>query len=66
MSSCSSTVCRLRCFELKNAADENADFWQAYAQLQTYKREVPALFRYNELLVASDGLDSRIGVARAL
>ena len=30
--------------ELKNAADENADIWQAFQQLQTYKQQVPALF----------------------
>ncbi len=47
--------------ELKNAADENATIWSAYAQLQTYKAEIPSLLRYNELLIVSDGLQARIG-----
>ena len=29
--------------ELKNAADEDATIWSAYAQLQTYKAEIPSL-----------------------
>ena len=29
--------------ELKNAADEGATIWSAYAQLQTYKAEIPSL-----------------------
>ncbi len=47
--------------ELKNPADENADVRKAYAQLQTYKDQIPALFTYNGLLVISDGLDARAG-----
>ncbi|HWA76036.1 MAG TPA: type I restriction endonuclease subunit R [Polyangiaceae bacterium] len=47
--------------ELKNAADENATVWNAFQQLQTYKHELPSLFTFNELLVISDGLDTRIG-----
>ncbi len=47
--------------ELKNAASENATVWDAYQQLQTYKKELPALFTYNEAMVISDGLDARIG-----
>ncbi|MBU6277090.1 MAG: type I restriction endonuclease subunit R [Planctomycetes bacterium] len=47
--------------ELKNAAQEQADIWSAYKQLQTYKEEIPTLFRFNELLVISDGLQARIG-----
>jgi type I restriction enzyme, R subunit len=33
--------------ELKNAADEDATIWSAYAQLQTYKAEIPSLLHYN-------------------
>jgi type I restriction enzyme R subunit len=51
--------------ELKNAADENADIWQAFAQLQTYKQQVPALFVSNAVLVISDGLEARIGTISA-
>jgi type I restriction enzyme R subunit len=47
--------------ELKNAADEGATIWSAYAQLQTYKSEVPSLLHYNAALVVSDGLQARVG-----
>ena len=47
--------------ELKNAADEEATIWSAYAQLQTYKAEIPSLLHYNAVLVVSDGLQARIG-----
>jgi type I restriction enzyme R subunit len=47
--------------ELKNAADEGATIWSAYAQLQTYKAEIPSLLQYNALLVVSDGLQARVG-----
>src|SRR5208337_996736 len=51
--------------ELKNAADENADIWQAFAQLQTYKQQVPTLFLHNAVLIISDGLEARIGTISA-
>ena len=35
--------------ELKNPADENADIWKAYDQLQTYKDNIPDLFTANVL-----------------
>jgi len=47
--------------ELKNAAVEGATIWSAYAQLQTYKAEIPSLLQYNAALVVSDGLQARIG-----
>ncbi|HEV2328797.1 MAG TPA: type I restriction endonuclease subunit R [Verrucomicrobiae bacterium] len=47
--------------ELKNAADEDADVWQAFQQLQTYKHQIAALFVHNAVLIASDGLEARIG-----
>jgi type I restriction enzyme R subunit len=47
--------------ELKNPADEKATISNAYNQLQTYKRQIPSLFTYNELLIISDGLDARMG-----
>jgi len=47
--------------ELKNAADEDATIWSAYAQLQTYKAEIPTLLHYNAALVVSDGLQARMG-----
>ena len=51
--------------ELKNPADEDATIWTAWQQLQTYKAELPALFSMNELLVASDGTQARIGTLTA-
>ena len=33
--------------ELKNPADEEADIWKAFAQIETYKEELPDLFTYN-------------------
>ncbi len=47
--------------ELKNPADENADIWKAYDQIQTYKAQIPDVFQYNELLVISDGSEARLG-----
>lgn len=47
--------------ELKNAADEDATIWSAYAQLQTYKAEIASLLHYNAALVVSDGVQARIG-----
>ncbi|MBK6906355.1 MAG: type I restriction endonuclease subunit R [Rhodocyclaceae bacterium] len=47
--------------ELKNPADENADIWKAYDQIQTYKEQVVDVFQYNEVLVISDGSEARLG-----
>ena len=51
--------------ELKNPADEEADIWTAWQQLQTYKAELPSLFSMNELLVVSDGTEARLGTLTA-
>ncbi len=55
----------LAVLELKNAADENADIWTAYNQLQTYQIEIPSLFTTNELLIISDGSQARVGTLTA-
>lgn len=47
--------------ELKNPADENADIWKAYQQIQTYKQQIPDIFHYNEILVITDGSEARMG-----
>ncbi len=47
--------------ELKNPADEKADIWKAYDQIQTYKEQIPDVFQYNELLVITDGTEARLG-----
>lgn len=51
----------LAVIELKNAADEGADVWAAFRQLQTYQAQIPTLFATNVALVASDGAQARIG-----
>jgi len=47
--------------ELKNPADENADIWKAYDQIETYKEQIPDVFLYNEVLVIADGTEARMG-----
>ena len=51
----------LAVIELKNPADENATLDGAFNQLQTYKDQIPSLFRTNAALVTSDGLHARLG-----
>ena len=51
----------LAVIELKNPGDENATLDGAFNQLQTYKNEIPSLFRTNAALVTSDGLHARLG-----
>ena len=51
----------LAVIELKNPSDENATLDGAFNQLQTYKDEIPSLFRTNAALVTSDGLHARLG-----
>lgn len=47
--------------ELKAPGGENATLAGAHNQLQTYKAQIPSLFRTNAVLVTSDGLTARIG-----
>ena len=51
----------LAVIELKNPADENATLDGAFNQLQTYKDQIPSLFRTNAALVTADGLHARLG-----
>ena len=51
----------LAVIELKNPADGNADIWQAFQQLQTYKEDIPDLFVFNEVLAISDYTLARVG-----
>jgi len=51
----------LAVFELKNPGDENASIVDAFQQLQTYQKQLPSLFIYNEMLVISDGTTARLG-----
>jgi type I restriction enzyme R subunit len=47
--------------EIKNPGTETATLAAAYTQLQTYKTQIPTLFRTNAILVTTDGLTARIG-----
>lgn len=47
--------------ELKKPGAENATLKGAYNQLQTYKQQIPSLFRTNAILVTSDGIQARFG-----
>jgi type I restriction enzyme R subunit len=47
--------------ELKAPGGENSTITGAFNQLQTYKMQIPSLFRTNAVLVTSDGLMARIG-----
>ena len=47
--------------ELKAPGGENATLSGAHNQLQTYKAQIPSLFRTNAVLVTSDGITARIG-----
>ena len=51
----------LAVIELKNPVDGNATLEGAFNQIQTYKDEIPSLFRTNAVLVLSDGLEARLG-----
>lgn len=51
----------LAVIELKAPGSAGAHLRGAYNQLQTYKEDIPALFRTNALLITSDGISARVG-----
>jgi len=51
----------LALLELKNPADQNADVWKAFEQIEAYKAQIADVFQYNELLVITDGSDALLG-----
>lgn len=51
----------LAVFELKNPADEKADIWMAFDQVQNYKTDIKALFHHNAFNVISDFSNARFG-----
>lgn len=51
----------LAVIELKAPGSGSATLAAGFNQLQTYKRQIPALFHSNALLVTSDGLTARVG-----
>jgi len=48
-------------FELKNPADAEATTTNAFNQVETYKQQIPSLFRHNEIVIISDGLETHAG-----
>lgn len=51
--------------ELKKPGEENATIAGAYAQVQTYKAQIPDLFTWNQGVVISDGFLARMGTLTA-
>lgn len=51
----------LAIFELKNPALENATIYTAYEQLREYKKDIPEIFKYNQMLVVGDLIEARHG-----
>lgn len=51
--------------ELKKPGAQNATIASAYAQVQTYKAQIPDLFTWNAGVVISDGLLARMGTLTA-
>ena len=48
-------------FELKNPRIEEATIQTAYHQLQEYKKDIPEIFRYNQILAVSDLSEAKYG-----
>ncbi|MBI3289931.1 type I restriction endonuclease subunit R [Candidatus Microgenomates bacterium] len=48
-------------FEVKNPTLESATIQSAYYQLQEYKKDIPDIFKYNQVLVVSDTTEARHG-----
>ncbi|MCI2880039.1 type I restriction endonuclease subunit R [Staphylococcus hominis] len=47
--------------ELKNSTNETVGVEDGYHQLKTYKMRIPQLFTFNEVLVTSDGINTKAG-----
>lgn len=48
-------------FELKNPTLENATIYTAFEQLLEYKKDIPEIFKYNQILVIGDLLEAKHG-----
>lgn len=48
-------------FELKNPTIEEATIKEAFNQLQEYKKDIPEIFKYNQILVISDLVEAKYG-----
>lgn len=51
----------LAIFELKRLGKEYATVSGAYRQLQTYRNQIPEVFKWNQIAVVSDGIETRAG-----
>ena len=51
--------------ELKSPSSEGASTFKGWTQVQTYKREIPTLLRFNGLLFVSDGSQALAGTVTA-
>jgi len=51
----------LAIFELKNPTLENATIYTAYEQLREYKKDIPEIFKYNQILVIGDLIEAKHG-----
>ena len=51
--------------ELTNAPVEKATAWTAWRQLQAYRKALPSLLAFNEVLAVSDGLRALVGTLDA-
>lgn len=47
--------------ELKNSTNETVGVEDGYHQLETYKMRIPQLFTFNEVLITSDGINTKAG-----
>ncbi|MFW0764150.1 type I restriction endonuclease subunit R [Staphylococcus hominis] len=47
--------------ELKNSTNETVGVEDGYHQLETYKMRIPQLFTFNEVLITSDGINTKSG-----
>ncbi|HDF3444926.1 TPA: type I restriction endonuclease subunit R [Staphylococcus aureus] len=47
--------------ELKNSTNETVGVEDGYHQLETYKMRIPQLFTFNEVLITSDGINTKTG-----
>lgn len=48
-------------FELKSPTSNQGTIFSAFQQLQEYKKDIPDLFKYNQMLVISDLLEAKHG-----
>lgn len=46
--------------ELNNSTNETVGVEDGYHQLETYKMRIPQLFTFNEVVVTSDGINTKV------